>query len=161
MKAFTTMISNNAQIDYDIQVMIDWYIWAQIRKRIFLRNHSPHHYTTFTSLNCKHKAGWVRGFILLVPNFDPTIGSSRVPQHILRFIRPGYKVLHAYCGHFEIPSAHHKCAEFDHFHLSQLTQSFVHQSPRRSAVIEILKPPLLASTIIPLSKSRSHFYSTF
>ena len=46
--------------------------------------HSPHHYTT-TSLDCWHKAGRVHGFMLLMPNSDPTICSlSRN-----RFIRPG------------------------------------------------------------------------
>ena len=31
----------------------------------------PHHYTTATSLDCWHKAGWVHGFMLLAPNSDP------------------------------------------------------------------------------------------
>ena len=51
------------------------------------RKYSPHYYTTTTRLDCWHKAGWVHGFMLLVPNSDPTIC---MPQQKSRFIWPGY-----------------------------------------------------------------------
>ena len=38
-------------------------------------------------------------------------------------------------------------------HLCKLLQTFVHENPKRSAVSEIFKPPCLASTINPQSKS--------
>ena len=49
--------------------MIDWYLRAQSVPR----KHSPHRYTTGTSLDCWHKAGRVRGFMLLAQNSDPTV----------------------------------------------------------------------------------------
>ena len=47
-------------------------------------------------------------------------------------------------------------------HSLQTLETVVHENPRRSAVSEILKPPCLAPTIIPWSKSlRSHVSSPF
>ena len=44
-------------------------------------------------------------------------------------------------------------------HSLQTLETVVLENPRRSAVSEILKPPCLAPTIIPRSKSlRSHFF---
>lgn len=42
-------------------------------------NISPQHHSTSTSLECWLKASWIHGFLLLVPNSDPTI---RLPQQI-------------------------------------------------------------------------------
>uniref|UniRef100_A0A8C4RUK0 Growth arrest specific 2 like 2 n=1 Tax=Erpetoichthys calabaricus TaxID=27687 RepID=A0A8C4RUK0_ERPCA len=48
---------------------------------------SPHHYTTPTTLDYRHKAGWVPGSMLLPPNSDTTIS---VPQQKSKFAKPGY-----------------------------------------------------------------------
>ena len=55
------------------------------------------------------------------------------------------------------------CCSLDVFcfshHSLQTLETVVRENPRRSAVSEILKPPCLAPTIIPRSKSlRSHFF---
>lgn len=46
----------------------------------------PHHYTSNSSPDCKHKAGWVHGFILFILNSEITIC---MPQHKSTFIRLG------------------------------------------------------------------------
>ena len=58
----------------------------------------------------------------------------------------------------------HNCCSLDVFsfshHSLQTNKTVVHENPRRSGVSEILKPPCLAPTIIPRSKSHvshSHF----
>ena len=75
------MISNNTQTGCGIQALIDWYLQTQSVPR----KHSPHHYTTSTSLNCWCNTVWINGFMLLTPNSEPTIC---VP--LMRFIRPDY-----------------------------------------------------------------------
>jgi len=52
-------------------------LWAKPRQAVafndWLVSAPRKHYTTTTSLDCWHKAGWAHGFMLLMPNSDSTI----------------------------------------------------------------------------------------
>lgn len=49
--------------------------------KMWKENHTPHHYTSSSSLDCWHKAGWVHWSMLLTLNADPS-SAAKAEIHI-------------------------------------------------------------------------------